>query len=920
MGSYQAMRNARVDAWLADGGVVLAANERATRSATAAFDAGRRAEGRTAWLTPAIFAWDTWVRDSWQERNEDGLVLLNPLQEQALWMRVIARSPAGAGLLHHGRLAAAAQSAHRLLCGYASNALKSSSRAGWAGDSAIFSEWLDSFEMRCHREGLVSNSVIGMQLAQNLLNEEPASDPEGNRRAPLLLIGFDRLLETQRALLDAWGEWTLEEPLEPANSTKFLAAPDDASEVGECVDWLRSKLHANPQARLIVVTTGLQENRGRLERALMDSRVEDGSRLNFELDFEFSLGVPLARVGLARSAVLLLRWLSEPISESELDWLLGNGHCAASAEEEIALSETMHQIRRNGHERPSWELDDFAGMEGPNEGEGPFADWTARLRAARGYIRTRPARQGPLEWVAVTEQLLDAVGWPGFRPLSSVAFQARKRWERVLEDCGSLGFDGVEMEWAEFVATLGEAASSSIFATESTDARVQITEPLESAGQLADGIWFLGANEEAWPGRGQPHPLLPIGLQRESGMPHASPQADWTLCQEATGRLIASADEVVFSYARVSAGTEARPSRLVTQRVGSAQRLIVERDATSLAGDRTETFRDLSMVPFSQTELRGGAAALTRQSLCPFQAFAVTRLNAEDWEPATTGLNPRQRGQLLHAVLHKVWGGSARGGISNLAELQSKNHQDLNAFVRRIVDVVMVEIFDLNRRTALPDRFPKRHLQLEKERLTELVSEWLRYELERQPFGVFRTEDKAEITIAGLRMKLRLDRIDEVPGGGKLVIDYKTGEVSPKAWLGERPDDVQLPLYATYAVQDDLEGLVFARVQPGKNEFCGRVRDAAVTLRNDLSKTAGLVKDPLTEAQLGEWRARIERLGTDFVRGVAAVDPKEPGKTCKSCHLHAVCRIYENQRMAVDAADEDSEQGEDELETGSGDA
>jgi len=165
MGSHQAIRNARVDAWLADGGVVLAANERAARAAVAAFDVARRAEGRTAWLTPAIFAWDLWVRERWQERNDDGLVLLNMLQEQAIWMRVIARSRAGAGLLHHGRLAAAAQSAHRLLCGYTPNALKSSARTGWTGDSATFSEWLDSFELRCRREGLVSNSVIGLQLA-----------------------------------------------------------------------------------------------------------------------------------------------------------------------------------------------------------------------------------------------------------------------------------------------------------------------------------------------------------------------------------------------------------------------------------------------------------------------------------------------------------------------------------------------------------------------------------------------------------------------------------------------------------------------------------------------------------------------------------------------------------------------------------
>ena len=85
MGSQLQARSARIDAWLAEGGTVLAANERAARSLAADFHAGRVAEGRTAWRTPSIFSWDGWVRERWMERNDKGLMLLNSLQEQALW-------------------------------------------------------------------------------------------------------------------------------------------------------------------------------------------------------------------------------------------------------------------------------------------------------------------------------------------------------------------------------------------------------------------------------------------------------------------------------------------------------------------------------------------------------------------------------------------------------------------------------------------------------------------------------------------------------------------------------------------------------------------------------------------------------------------------------------------------------------------
>jgi ATP-dependent helicase/nuclease subunit B len=917
MGVHKQLRSLRVDAWLEAGGIVLAANERAARSVSADFQAARRAEGLAAWQTPSIFAWDSWVRGRWLERNRAGLMLLNQLQEKALWSRVIGRSRTGQVLLHPGRLATAAQRAYQLLCGYAPDALKPSERMGWSGDAAIFSEWMDAFESRCRRDGLISNSRVGLELIDSL--------PGELGRPPLLLIGFDRLLETEKALMNAWGEWTVDEPGLAAQSVQFLAAPDAATEVAACVSWLSARLAAEPDLRLIVVTTALQERRGELERALLDASAKGGP----DLDFEFSLGVSLGRVGLVRSAVLLLRWLHESLTESELDWLLGSGHCAASSEEEIALAEAMRSVRRWGRERPEWELDDFVSISGRlDEESGRVTEervWGARLTSARDRLRGMPPRQSPLEWADAAGRLLEAIGWPGFRPLSSAAFQARERWEQVLEDCGSLGFDGALMDWPEFVATVAEAVSGTIFAAESTDARVQITEPLESAGQLADGIWFLGAHEEAWPGRGQPNALLPIGLQRETGLPHASPQADWLLAQEATARLLASANKVIFSYSKLSAGSEARPSRLLIQHVGAAKDLPEDSIQIELPEDRTESFRDESLVPFPHREIGGGAGTLTRQSLCPFQAFGTARLNAEDWEPAETGLNAKQRGQLLHSVLHQVWTGSARGGISSLAELQRIS--DLKSFVRGIVRLVMTESFDLGRdpgklgprrRNSLPARFPERYLQLEAERLTELVSEWLEYERERQPFTVVETEVKREITIAGLTFRLRLDRIDELPGGGKLVIDYKSSEVGPKAWSGDRPDDVQLPLYATFAVPADLEGLVFARVRPGQTKFYGRVRNATGTLRPGLTGRDKLVSDPLTEQQLDEWRERIEQLGVDFIAGRADVDPKVPGKTCQTCHLHAVCRIYENQALA--ALSDESDGSGDEADEGGGNA
>jgi hypothetical protein len=132
------------------------------------------------------------------------------------------------------------------------------------------------------------------------------------------------------------------------------------------------------------------------------------------------------------------------------------------------------------------------------------------------------------------------------------------------------------------------------------------------------------------------------------------------------------------------------------------------------------------------------------------------------------------------------------------------------------------------------------------------------------------------------------------------VIDYKSGRVSPSKWDLPRPDDVQLPLYAGFAIdreRETLGGLVFAKVRPGEQAFAGRVGDAAATLFSGLRGTSPLVRDPFTAEQLLDWRDCIEQLARDFINGKAEVNPREFPETCEHCELQALCRIQERQGL-----------------------
>jgi len=884
-----------MDAWLRQGGLVVAASERAARALRVACNRARRAEGLTAWNAPRIEDWNGFQRAEWAARSVDGRLLLNPAQERALWAGIAASDERLATLLEgpRYRLAGLAMDAHGLLASHAPRYLRTAARSGWQNDAATFSGWLEAFDEVCRTGNLLSPARLPLELLALL--EDSGQKAARAERPALLLAGFDRILPVQRAVFNAWGARREAHAGAAAELLQFHAAADEQGELAACAEWCSARLERAPEARILVVTQDAAARRGEMERAFL--------RTVGAAHFEFSLGVPLSRLGWAAAAYLLLRWLRSPVAEHELDWLFGAGYASAGAAERAALEARMRALRRRGLERPEWTLEAFlTPFAGRLQAASLPSAWVERLRAARVRLDTTRKQQSPLEWAELVPGLLATLRFGEGAPLKSAEYQTARRWQQALETAGSLGFDGRLMDWQDFLSTLGRILDETLFAPESREAAVQIAGPAESAGLVADAVWFLGASETAWPAAGSAHPLLPAEVQREARMPHATAQLDWELAQTMTTRLAASAGEVHFSYGRQVKGAEARPSRLIAQIAGRP--VPIASVAPPDARPRTTMVEDFSRIEFPPGKVEGGAAVLTAQSLCAFQGFATARLGAKGWEPAQAGLTAAQRGQLLHAVMHAVWGGGEHG-IRTHAQLRSLAGRE--AWVRDHVERACAE--------ALPggvrERMPSAYLELEQRRLTRLVSAWLDYEAARVEFEVIETEGKRIVAVEGLEFDLRLDRLDQLNDESVLVIDYKTGDVKPKVWERPRPEDVQLPLYAGFALGEDevVSGLVFARLRTGDVGFAGHVGDAVGTLRPDEEPRSALVKKPFAAEMLVAWKESIAQLARDFLAGRAELDPRDYPKTCERCGLQTVCRIHENPAAmgSGDGADLDSD-------------
>jgi RecB family exonuclease len=208
-------------------------------------------------------------------------------------------------------------------------------------------------------------------------------------------------------------------------------------------------------------------------------------------------------------------------------------------------------------------------------------------------------------------------------------------------------------------------------------------------------------------------------------------------------------------------------------------------------------------------------------------------------------------------------------------------------------------------RAERPGRLEGRFAKLEEERLAQAALEWLAIDRGRPPFTVALREDELAIEAGGLAFRGRVDRLDRLEAGGLAVIDYKTGSPSVGGWLGERPDDPQLPLYAL-AAGDEVKAVAFACLRKGERGFIGLAREEG------LLQGVGTVGKHRTAGKLhaswGEltaaWREATARLAAEFAAGHAPVDPKKRYASCTWCELGALCRIREK-AVAEEGDDDD---------------
>jgi exodeoxyribonuclease-5 len=207
---------------------------------------------------------------------------------------------------------------------------------------------------------------------------------------------------------------------------------------------------------------------------------------------------------------------------------------------------------------------------------------------------------------------------------------------------------------------------------------------------------------------------------------------------------------------------------------------------------------------------------------------------------------------------------------------------------------VQAAIAVLGRRLVPPP--PPLLLEIEAQRMGALVLLLLAAEGERAPFEVEACEQSLEASLGGVRLDVRIDRVDRLveptgegdrrgPGARPFVVlDYKSGRADAFDPLDERPAQAQLLAYALL-VEGEPAALATVHLRGGGLEWRGAARSAGVLpgLGRNSVQPEGFAQ------WLAHWRRVVPRLAQDFAAGVATVSPRV--RACDRCHLAALCRV-----------------------------
>ncbi len=736
-----------------------------------------------------------------------------------------------AGLGQHGELLAGRLVEAACQLASVAAAVLPSQRAAWAAQArTVIASGMDASALAL--EAAVARIALEWVAASSYAGDLLLEGPHMPSIDLLVVVQGLRDEPMAVALKDRWGGTAVALPLHvqaPRGDIFLHEAADPSDEAHKAAACVLRHIEAG---RTPVALAAVDRVLTRRVRAMLEGQ---GVALRDETGWKLSTTRAAAHLMLAMRACA---W--DCGSDAVIDWLKH-----ASALPERSVLEIERRVRRAG-------LRDWRSLKGPDLGEQPgVQELLAQINAWRERLqKSRPLAQ----WLLAARTLLQESG----------------QWRMLERDAAG----------ADLIAALRlDAASQTEFHDLPQAARMLslaqftawISDTLEAASFMPpkpahEQVVILPFNQIM----GRPFAALVIAGCDESRLQAApEPTGGWTSTQRA-GLGLPSREALEAEvrsgwhhalltpvcdllWRRLDASGEPMlPSALVLalRLEGIGQMADDPRDAREVAAVATERPQAVgALLPVA----RLSATAYEDLRRCPYRFFALRQLGLQEADEIDAELDKRDFGVWLHRVLRRFH------------QALHESPQPPGAQRARLLDAAaqgVTESMRLDEGEFLP--FAAAWPQVR-----EGYLHWLA-EHEANEAAVFAQAESAhELELGPVMLVGQIDRIDRLPDGQAMVMDYKTEALSASNKRVKLPnEDTQLAFYAALLHDDTLRA---AYVNVGEGGKTNTVEQREVVA----------ARDHLVHGVLDDLR----RIGEGAV--MAALGE---GKACEYCAARGLCR------------------------------
>jgi len=849
---------------------VVTANRRLARELANAYGKLQIQAGKVAWRSPRIGAWSDWLREqiATAEISNPVPTQINAHQSRVLWERCLRREVSDP-LLNMGMLVRQAKESWTRLNEFGVG-LAECEAAAQGRDQKIFAAAARSYQSILDRENWIDEAATA-GLLTSLIAAEQAHVPEA-----ILFAGFDRFVPQTESLLDALRsagcKIDVASKPESGTSVELCSFENSDAEMRAAGLWAREQLLQSPGAGVAIVATHLEQDAVRNARLVREGFAPgwQTSGQRYKAAVNVSYGRQLSTYPAIAAALLALRWLTEDLGTRHIGTLLRSLTIGAG---DVGGRSRLEMLLRRAPDRnwsPAMVLAEFKGRLKADDA----TDWLARINVLNELRGELPVREIPSKWAILVDATLTKLNWPGSATLNSDEFQLLNRWKELLNDLARLELVIPSMTLAEVLRRLQHMAGDTVFQPESHGAIVQLLGPLEAAGMEFDQLRVTGLSSANWPPAGRPSLLVSRDIQRQYKMPDAIPDDTVDYATRVLQRLLTSAEQCSCSFPEADGDAEqdvtgllANSSIAVTDPVDDpgwhAKNLVKSNNTESQGPDPAPPVKQDEMVS-------GGAATIQNQLLEPFSAFAFGRLGIRTLPGIVSGLAPSLRGTLIHDALHELYI-ELPAQTEILKWTEPELHQRISTATRKV--------FRKHEQNA--DPMLQQLFALERKRVITLLQAVVMLDRGRDPFQVGNTEGALDVVVSGVRLSLRIDRLDRLSDGSLVILDYKTG--ARKRFLDRSgdPNDMQLVVYAS-AVEETVAGLGLVNIDSRGVAIDAAGRDFTPKLDWDV--------------ELGRWKSQVSNAAAELQLGDVRVDALQSVDSARTLGL--LTRIGELRRGA----------------------